>query len=240
MPSSVPSRHAGLAAAGLVVALVVGVVVGGPTRAGSGQAASAAAGPAAAATRGRRPAARRATPAIAWRHSRALGLPYAGQLRDGVQLPAEGAAFVTWDPVRQRSPSPGWRRWGTDRLLRTLLRVVDGYAHAHPGAQRLVVGDLSLPHGGPFGRAYGGDGHRSHQNGLDVDVYYPRRDGRALVPRSPGEIDRALAQDLVDRFVRAGAALLFVGPHTGLRGPAAVVQPLRNHDDHVHVRIRPG
>jgi len=179
--------------------------------------------------------------AIVWRRSRALGEPFHnGRLVDGVQLPAETSHLVTWDPVRDAVPNRGWRRWGTDRLVRTVLAVASGYAAAHPDAPRVVVGDLSRPHGGEFGRRYGGDGHRSHQNGLDVDVYYPRRDGRELAPRRVGQVDRALAQDLVDRFVRAGARYVFVGPRTGLRGPRKVVWPLWNHDDHLHVRLRPG
>ena len=53
-----------------------------------------------------------------------------------------------------------------------------------------------------------------------------------------GDIDHALAQDLVNRFVRAGAQFVFVGPHTGLHGPPGVVETLVYHDDHMHVRIR--
>jgi murein endopeptidase len=177
--------------------------------------------------------------AIVWRRSRATGKPFHnGRLVDGVQLPAETSHLVTWDPVRDTVPNRGWRRWGTDRLIRTVLAVAAGYAAAHPDAPRLVVGDLSRSHGGEFGRRWGGDGHRSHQNGLDVDVLYPRRDGRELAPRRVGQVDRARAQDLVDRFVRAGAQYVFVGPHTGLRGPRPVVWPLWNHDDHLHVRLR--
>jgi hypothetical protein len=46
-----------------------------------------------------------------------------------------------------------------------------------------------------------------------------------------------LSQELVDRFVRAGADVIFVGPNTGLRGPPGVVQPLVQHDNHLHVRL---
>jgi murein endopeptidase len=176
-------------------------------------------------------------PPIAWHPSRAFGRPDHGRLLDGVQLPAEGADYVTWDPVLDRRPNRAWRRWGTDRLLRVFLRTAAAYRRAHPRAPRLVVGDLSRPHGGHFGPEFGGVGHASHQNGLDIDIFYPRRDRRLSEPVRVGQIDRPLAQDLVDRFVAAGAQYVFVGPHTGLRGPRPIVQPLYLHDNHMHVRI---
>jgi hypothetical protein len=178
--------------------------------------------------------------AILWRRSRAVGRPNRGRLVGGVELPAAGTHFVTVDPVTGTAPNRAWRRWGTDRLVQVILRVAEEHAAAHPDGPRLVVGDLSRPHGGRFGRELGGDGHRSHQNGLDVDVWYPRRDGREAIPASVGQVDRRLAQELVGRFVRAGAEYVFVGPRTGLRGPPKVVMTLGNHDDHLHVRIRPG
>jgi hypothetical protein len=177
---------------------------------------------------------------IVWRRSRAVGKPYHGRLVRGVRLPAFGTRFVTVDPVTETSPNRAWRRYGTDRLVRVLLGVAEAYAAAHPGAPRLVVGDLSRPHGGRFGREFGGDGHRSHQNGLDVDIFYPRRDRRERVPARVAQVDRRLAQDLVDRFVRAGAQHVFVGPRIRLHGPSKVVMTLANHDDHLHVRIPPG
>jgi Penicillin-insensitive murein endopeptidase len=178
--------------------------------------------------------------AIAWRRSRAVGRPYAGRLVGGVALPAAGTHFVTVDPVTGTAPNRAWRRHGTDRLIQVILRVAEAHAAAHPDAPRLVVGDLSRPGGGRFGREWGGDGHRSHQNGLDVDIWYPRRDGQERIPTSVDQIDRRLAQELVGRFVHAGAEYVFVGPRTGLRGPPKVVMTLGNHDDHLHVRIRPG
>jgi murein peptide amidase A len=124
-------------------------------------------------------------------------------------------------------------------MIRMLLGVLDDYTRAHPHAPRVGVGDLSRPHGGVFDRRFGGRGHASHQNGLDVDVYYPRLDRLELRAGRPAQIDRALAQDLVTRFVRAGAVKVFVGPRTGLRGRKRIVQTLAYHDDHVHVRIGP-
>jgi hypothetical protein len=170
--------------------------------------------------------------------SRSLGLPWAGTLVGGVQLPAEGEHFFTWDNVRRRSPNGGSRRYANARLIRTTLRVLGRYAAAHAEAPRVGFGDLSRPRGGDFGQQFGGLGHASHQNGLDVDVYYPRRDRRERPPSAPRQIDRRLAQALLDRFVAAGAAKVFVGPRTGLAGPPAVVEVLpAHHDNHMHVRL---
>jgi murein endopeptidase len=176
-------------------------------------------------------------PAVPEPPSRAIGKPWDGRLVHGVELPVEGEAFFTWDWGLRRAPNREWRRWGTAKTVATTLTVVAEFGAAHPDAPRIGIADLSRPHGGIFDRRYGGDGHASHQNGRDVDVLYPRKDGRELAALRPAQVDRALAQDLVDRFVAAGAQQLFVGLHVRLHGPRGVVSPLANHDEHVHVRF---
>jgi murein endopeptidase len=227
----VPPRRARIAfVAVALAALLAGAALG--ARDGRAQPAPPSAAPPPAA-----PAPAVPPPPILWRHSRAVGEPWHGRLVEGVQLPEQGPHFFTWDPVEKLVPDRPWRRWGTDRLVATLVAVLDGYAAAHPEAPRVGVGDLSRPRGGAFGKRFGGLGHASHQNGLDVDVYYPRLDGRERAAYKPSLVDRALAQDLVDRFVAAGAQRVFVGPRVGLRGPRRIVQVLAHHDDHLHVRI---
>jgi murein endopeptidase len=176
---------------------------------------------------------------ISWHRSIAVGAPWAGRLVRGVQLPPEGPDFFTWDPILDRSPNRGWRRWGRDRLIRTVLRILSEYRLAHPEASRVGIEDIARPRGGPFGERFGGVGHQSHQIGLDVDILYPRADGLERRSFRPSQIDFFLAQDLVDRFVRAGARYVFVGPHTDFGGPKRIVQPLIYHDEHMHVRLRP-
>jgi Penicillin-insensitive murein endopeptidase len=153
----------------------------------------------------------------------AAGATNRGRLINGVQLPASGPDWLAL--------SPPDNRWTTDRMLAYLLAVLRDYRIANPGAPQVMIGDLSLPYGGQFA------GHVSHQNGLDADVFYPRLDRSLQAPRRVADVDRGLAQDLVNRFVAAGAQFAFVGPHVGLGGPAGIVQVLKNHDDHVHVRI---
>jgi murein endopeptidase len=179
----------------------------------------------------------RGAQARAVRPSVALGQAYAGHLMRGMQLPSAGIGFVSWDDLLHRSPDRGWRRFATDRMIDFLEELGVEWKHAHPHAPRLLIGDLSRTHGGPFGSEYGGLGHGSHQNGLDADIYYPRRDGREIAVTRVSQIDHRLAQDLVNRIVRKGVQFAFVGPHTGLTGPKGVVIRLVDHDDHVHVRI---
>jgi murein endopeptidase len=166
------------------------------------------------------------------RRSRAAGRQWDGRLINGRPLPERGPGYLTWDPIRKRMPNREWRRYGTGRLLRTIARVLATYE-----AGPVLVGDLSRPRGGDFGPRFGGIGHASHQNGLDVDIYYRRRDGRLRPPLRPGQVDRKAAQKLVDAFVRAGAEKVFVGPSLDLRGPRNVVIPLVHHDNHIHVRL---
>ena len=160
-------------------------------------------------------------------------------LRNAVQLPAESFDFVTWDPALKQTPNRGWRRWGTPKLVETTEIVLRGYRDAHPDAPRVLVGDLSRRRGGWFGARYGGLGHVSYQTGLDVDIYYPRVDGLERAALRLDQVDRVLAQELVDRFVNFGATRVFVGPRVHLSGRRGVVTPLVYHDDHLHVRLSP-
>ena len=168
---------------------------------------------------------------VEWRRATSIGLPYSGRLVNGTQLPVEGPNWVTWNPATDSSPNQPSRLYGHERTIRTILSVLAAYGTAHPSAPRVVVGDISLRHGRTM------DQHVSHQNGLDVDVYYPRRDRRLTAPIASSQIDRRLAQDLLDRFVAAGAQIVFVGYSTRLRGPSGVVVPYPRHENHMHVRF---
>jgi hypothetical protein len=175
--------------------------------------------------------------------SRAVGRPGRGRLVNGLPFPEESDFWFTWDFPEGFSPNPQWRRYGTEKLVLTLQCVLSAYGARHPELARVGVADLSRTHGGSFGRKYGGLGHGSHQNGLDVDVLMPRLDLCECAPQAAGEVDTVHAQELIDAFARAGAQFEFVSPvlyRRGLiHGPRGVVIPLQFHDDHVHVRIRP-
>jgi len=171
----------------------------------------------------------------------ALGSPTRGRLRCSWVLPAGSDTWATWDFPRRTSPNRRERRHGTDALVDMVERVAADFHGAHPD-RRLLVGDLSRPRGGPFGARFGAPGHASHQNGLDVDVYYPRRDGLERPARRPADVDLHLAREVISRFARERTQYLFVGcaRRYTLRG-VRKVQRLCNryHENHVHVRLRP-
>ena len=170
--------------------------------------------------------------AVEWHDSVAHGTPNAGSLEGGVRLPAEGPGYYTYNPATQEPPGGRDRTWGTAMLVKQVRSVARWWATAHPGQPRLGIGDLSRETGGPFTGPV--VGHASHQNGVDVDVRLVRRDGteRAV---DPGTYDRDLTQQLVDRFLAAGATHVFVGPSLDLHGPNVMVWPAL--DDHLHVRF---
>jgi hypothetical protein len=166
------------------------------------------------------------TPARRWRHpcaSRALGTFSHGRLACGRQLAAQGTGFRTWDAARLRSPSEWSRRWGTSRLVARIRAAGRAWQARHPLGARLLVGDMSRPRGGPFTRRFGAIGHASHQNGLDVDVYYPRADGRG-------------ARELVALLALTRPEVMFVGCRIGLAARGRAKHLCSNHENHVHVR----
>jgi len=117
------------------------------------------------------------------------------------------------------------------------------------GLGPLHVGDLGQPIGGPTPT-----GHRSHQNGLDVDLWFaPVKDPKGSAPvlvnlktakLLPGwnkkVIDRlrlfAAASDVDRIFVHPAIkrALCQEAPGPWLR----VLRPWWGHHDHLHVRLR--
>jgi glycerol-3-phosphate O-acyltransferase len=113
-----------------------------------------------------------------------VGLPHRGVLTHGVPLPKRGEGYE-----RLRDDGTHWGHPGLVAMIEAAARDV---ARARPGSPALVVGDLSLRHGGKATR------HRSHRTGRDVDLllYATTPSGRPV--KSPGFV----------RFGRDGLAEL--------------------------------
>lgn len=105
----------------------------------------------------------------------AIGSYAAGCIAGAVTLPLIGDGYQVMRPSRNRY-------YGHPELTAFVTRL--GH-HAATRSQRLLIGDLGQPRGGPMP-----NGHRSHQIGLDVDVWFLEQPaGRVLSQQEIEQID---------------------------------------------------
>ncbi|WP_027150081.1 penicillin-insensitive murein endopeptidase [Methylobacter tundripaludum] len=90
--------------------------------------------------------------------AQSIGSYTAGCLSGAVTLPQNGTGYQLMRPTRGRS-------YGHPDLIRFIESIAKTAHLQHWGV--LLIGDLGQPRGGPTP-----SGHRSHQTGLDVDIWY--------------------------------------------------------------------
>lgn len=174
-----------------------------------------------------------------------------GCVAGAVQLPETGP---TWQAMRLSRN----RHWGTPQLVRFIERL--GGAAVELGWNGINVGDMSQPRGGPMN-----GGHRSHQTGLDVDIWFTAPPGEmglsararervsAINLRSADQrsvnsnwtpehmaLLRAAAKDpAVARIFVAGAIKMRMCADAprGDRRWLRKIRPWWGHNDHFHVRL---
>jgi penicillin-insensitive murein endopeptidase len=180
----------------------------------------------------------------------AIGEASNGCIAGAESLPPQGTGYVSIRRYRNR-------HFGHPDLLRLVSSL--GHIMSVRGDRLVMVGDLSQPRGGLMSSA-----HRSHQNGLDVDIWFKlapsaaaaKRDtaGKADPPSmvTPDGDDLSLLWGQDQRALLKGAAedprvdRIFVNPaiKRGLcrREPDKAwlrkVRPWFGHDAHFHIRIK--
>lgn len=173
-----------------------------------------------------------------------------GCLAGAEQLPETGP---TWQAMRLSRN----RNWGHPETI-DFIRKLSAYAAEQPGWKGLYIGDISQPRGGPMLT-----GHRSHQIGLDVDIWMLpasrlnltrrerenissislRRAKGAYVnsnwSRAHHRIIRAAAKDrrTARIFVFPGAKVQMCKDEKGNRAWLRKVRPWWGHHYHFHVRL---
>jgi hypothetical protein len=183
------------------------------------------------------------------------GLPYAGRLLAGVQLPPS-RTYV------RRRPS---NSWGTTNTIAHVKRIVEAVQRRYARVHQLAIGDISARGGGALIR------HASHQSGRDVDIgfYFKRRpDGypTSFVVGTARNLDMEANWLMLERFCdtrgsRGGVEKIFMvtqlqkvfydwGRRNGASrgtlssmfqvagGGNACVRHQKGHDDHIHVRFK--
>lgn len=208
---------------------------------------------------------------IACAGAAAAGTP-AKRLFGSASAPSDGAAAAHGSyakgciagAIKLPETGPGWqamrlsrnRNWGHPDLIAFVARL--GKAAQAAGWQRIYVGDLSQPRGGPMI-----SGHRSHQIGLDADIWM-REPGASLLSRAARErigspsvvaadrrslnanwtaahaaVMRAAARDpaVARIFVNAAVKRRLCAEAGRERGWLRKIRPWWGHDAHFHVRL---
>ncbi|KMW58989.1 Murein endopeptidase [Candidatus Rhodobacter oscarellae] len=180
--------------------------------------------------------------------------PYGGYakgcLAGGVELPETGP---TWQAMRLSRN----RNWGHPDTIAYIKRL-SAKAAAQPGWNGLYIGDISQPRGGPMLT-----GHRSHQIGMDVDIWMkpalnltltrPDRENISSIStrrargaytndnwtRAHHEILKAAASDpaVARIFVFPGAKVQMCRDARGNRDWLRKIRPWWGHHYHFHVRL---
>jgi penicillin-insensitive murein endopeptidase len=194
-------------------------------------AAVAAAGPESGWSRAKGPAEGRAL---------AIGGYSAGCVQGAKELPLTGPNYVVMKPERRRN-------FGHPALVAFVAEL--GAALEGQHLAPLGVGDLGQARGGPAP-----NGHASHQNGLDVDLWFsPGGPGATQEPmvdlltqkpsphygeRVPMLLELAAKDRRVARiFVNAVIKRELCEKATGDRSWLAKLRPWHGHHEHFHVRL---
>ena len=173
-----------------------------------------------------------------------------GCLAGGVQLPETGP---TWQAMRLSRN----RNWGHPETI-DFINDLSRKAAQQRGWKGLYIGDISQPRGGPMLT-----GHRSHQVGLDIDIWMLPADNLRLsrnkrenissisMRRAKGayvnsnwtpahhEILKAAAKDkrVARIFVFPGAKVQMCKDEKGNRAWLRKIRPWWGHHYHFHVRL---
>ncbi len=181
--------------------------------------------------------------------------PYGGYakgcLAGGVELPETGP---TWQAMRLSRN----RNWGHPEAIAFIERLSSFAARKLPGWEGLYIGDISQPRGGPMLT-----GHRSHQTGLDIDIWMrpatnlrlSRSDRENIssisLRRAKGaytnqnwtrqhhELLKAAAKDpaVARIFVFPGAKVQMCKDEKGNKSWLRKIRPWWGHHYHFHVRL---
>ena len=135
--------------------------------------------------------ARRRLPDCDHHPSRSIRSPANGRLLRGVLFPARGPDHFAWNFRAQRIGGSDHTRWGHCPVVRAVLLGLAAYRARDPDAPPVAVGDMSLRGGGEI------DGHATHENGRQIDLYYPRRDRDRREPHTIAQVDMRLSRELV-------------------------------------------
>ncbi|MEY2700837.1 MAG: hypothetical protein RIQ52_1592 [Pseudomonadota bacterium] len=175
--------------------------------------------------------------------ARVFGETNAGCIQGASALPLDGSGYDVMHQERSRY-------FGHPDLIAVIRHL--GARVAQHDWGRMHVGDLSLARGGPMP-----SGHRSHQNGLDADIWYTLRPDMQFAPsllmRDQRTLERSSWREPQAELLKAASQLpdvdrIFV--HASIKKALCEdaryrhdrhwlrkIRPWYRHDDHFHLRL---
>jgi murein endopeptidase len=188
-----------------------------------------------------------------------------GEVSESVALPSagslEGALPMVEGPGRELKAIP-WKSWGSQTTVAILDHILTDWAERGPTVQPILVGNMASRNGGRL------PPHSTHQSGRDVDLGYPQKlpPGEVLNWRemtaqnldaaecwellfllaSTGTVEVIYIDTSIQKLLHEhavakkllGQAQLRDWLEYGSRGGNPLVQHVKGHTDHLHVRFR--
>jgi LysM repeat protein len=180
-----------------------------------------------------------------------IGQPYRGHLVNAVPFPRQFRGYQLRDEAYC---------YATPELVGAVLDSIEKVLGKYPDSCDLYVGDMSASQGGRLRH------HRSHENGRDIDLGMYTKGNQALsgfAPMNEENLDAAKTWDLIENFLRSrrvqyifldssiqkplyryalsqGLDQAYLDKLFGCAGNQdahTVIQHLRGHRDHIHIRF---
>lgn len=176
-----------------------------------------------------------------------IGQPYSGRLINGIPFPRQFPGYQ----LREED-----RTYTTPEVIGALLDAIEAVRTQFPGTCDVYLGDFSSSRGGSAIH------HRSHQNGRDVDVGMYVKGNRRMdtfLTMTEDNLDVAKTWCLIENLIRSQRVqYIFLDrrvqkplyEYAASRGAdpryldllfgnlkGSIIQHLRNHQDHMHVRF---
>jgi len=180
-----------------------------------------------------------------------IGQPYRGHLVNGVPFPHQFHGYYLRDEDHT---------YGTPELVGAVLDAIEKVLIKYPDSPDIFIGDISGPQGGRLRH------HRSHENGRDIDMGMYAKGNvplKGFACMTEDNLDVPKTWELVDNLLRSRRVqYLFVDNSiqkllyhyavaqgndqayldrlfgcAGNQNARTVIQHMRGHRDHIHVRF---
>lgn len=190
-------------------------------------------------------------PSLAHALTLSIGEPYKGRLVNGIPIPTHMGGYTVRNPELA---------YATPELIGSVLEAIEAVREKYPDTVDLFIGDFSGPFGGRL------KGHKSHQNGRDVDLGMYAIGNQPLdrfIPMNARNLDVPKTWTFIEALIRTGRVqYLFVDRKiqemlfeyalsrgfdeallnrlfndVGTKAAEAAIRHEPRHNDHIHVRF---